>query len=67
MPSRDKLSDFTAWCAKQITGDEKGEAQIFLGRLIQAFGQSGSLDEIARIASSSGKRLTKSKCHETDD
>ena len=44
MPSRDKLSEFTAWCQKHITGDEKGQAQIFLDRLFQAFGQPGSLD-----------------------
>lgn len=44
MPSRDKLSEFTAWCGKNITGDEKGQAQIFLDRLFHAFGQSGSLD-----------------------
>ena len=44
MPSRDKLAEFTAWCAKHITGDEKGQAQIFLDRLFQAFGQAGSLD-----------------------
>jgi len=44
MPSRDKLSDFTAWCGKNITGDEKGQAQIFLDRLFQAFGQPGCLD-----------------------
>jgi len=44
MPSREKLSAFTAWCRKNITGDEKGQAQIFLDRLFQAFGQSGSLD-----------------------
>jgi hypothetical protein len=44
MPSRDKLADFTAWCRKHITGDEKGQAQIFLDRLFQAFVQPGSLD-----------------------
>lgn len=44
MPSREKLSEFTAWCGKHITGDEKGQAQIFLDRLFQAFGQPGSLD-----------------------
>ena len=44
MPSREKLAEFTAWCAKHITGDEKGQAQIFLDRLFQAFGQAGSLD-----------------------
>ncbi len=44
MPSRDKLADFTAWCARNITGDEKGQAQIYLDRLFQAIGQPGSLD-----------------------
>jgi hypothetical protein len=44
MPSREKLAEFTAWCQKNITGDEKGQAQIFLDRLFQAFGQLGSLD-----------------------
>ena len=44
MPSRDKLADFTAWCRKHITGDEKGQAQIFLDRLFQSFGQAGCLD-----------------------
>jgi len=32
MPSRENLSEFTVWCAKHITGDEKGQAQTFLGR-----------------------------------
>jgi hypothetical protein len=32
-----------------ITGKEKGHAQIFLGRLFQAFGQSGCLDESGQI------------------
>ena len=44
MPNADKLAEFTAWCQKNITGDEKGQAQIFLDRLFQAFGQSGCLD-----------------------
>jgi hypothetical protein len=44
MPDGQKLQEFVAWCAKHITGDEKGQAQIFLDRLFQAFGQSGSLD-----------------------
>jgi hypothetical protein len=44
MPSREKLSDFVARCRKHITGDEKGQAQIFLDRLFQAFDQGGSLD-----------------------
>jgi hypothetical protein len=44
MPSREKLADFAAWCHSHITGDEKGQAQIFLDRLFQAFGQPGALD-----------------------
>ena len=44
MPNTDKLAEFTAWCQKNITGDEKGQAQIFLDRLFRAFGQSGCLD-----------------------
>ena len=44
MPDGTKLSKFTAWCEKNITGDEKGQAQIYLDRLFQAFGQAGSLD-----------------------
>ena len=44
MPSREKLAEFTAWCQKNITGDEKGQAQIFLDRFFQAFGQPGCLD-----------------------
>jgi hypothetical protein len=38
------LHDFVAWSAAHITGDEKGQAQIFLDRLFRAFGQKGSLD-----------------------
>jgi hypothetical protein len=44
VPNADKLAEFTAWCQKNITGDEKGQAQIFLDRLFRAFGQSGCLD-----------------------
>jgi hypothetical protein len=38
------LQDFVDWSAAHITGDEKGQAQIFLDRLFCAFGQKGSLD-----------------------
>ena len=38
------LSDFAARAAVHITGDEKGQAQIFLDRLFQAFGHGGSLE-----------------------
>src|SRR6266581_1598018 len=44
MPSAEKLAEFVAWCHKHITGDEKGQAQIFLDRLFQAFSQKGCLD-----------------------
>ena len=36
-----RLQTFVDWCAAHITGDEKGEAQIFLDHLFQAFGQAG--------------------------
>jgi SAM-dependent methyltransferase len=38
------LSRFVEWTRTHIAGDEKGEAQVFLDRLFQAFGQKGSLD-----------------------
>src|SRR5438128_12467126 len=38
------LSDFVDWAKQHITGDEKGQAQIFLDRFFRAFGQKGSLD-----------------------
>ena len=44
MPSPEKLAEFVAWAKKNITGDEKGQAQIFLDRLFQAIGRPGSLD-----------------------
>ncbi len=36
-----RLSEFVHWTRQHITGDEKGQAQIFLDRLFQAFGQQG--------------------------
>jgi hypothetical protein len=39
-----RLAQFVDWSTQHITGDEKGQAQIFLDRLFQAFGQRGSLD-----------------------
>ena len=44
MPNREKIAEFAAWCQKHITGDEKGQAQIFLDRHFQAFGQPGCHD-----------------------
>ena len=39
----ERLLTFTRWVTENIRGDEKGEAQIFLDRLFQAFGQKGCL------------------------
>ena len=44
MSREEQLSQFAAWVQHNITGDEKGQAQIFLDRLFQAFGQPGVLD-----------------------
>jgi hypothetical protein len=41
---KQKFTQFIGWVRQYITGDEKGQAQIFLDRLFQAFGQKGSLD-----------------------
>ncbi|MBI2809011.1 MAG: class I SAM-dependent DNA methyltransferase [Planctomycetes bacterium] len=38
-----KIKDFVAFAAR-LKGDEKGEAQIFLDRLFQAFGHAGSIE-----------------------
>ena len=43
-PKFEKLSAFAQWAQAHISGDEKGQAQIFLDRLFQAFGHPGSLD-----------------------
>src|SRR3990172_2108038 len=39
-----RLADFVAWVAEHITGDEKGQAQIFFDRFFKAFGHKGCLD-----------------------
>lgn len=36
-----RLVDFVTWVDAHITGDEKGEAQIFLDRLFKGFGHAG--------------------------
>ena len=41
---KSRLQEFVDWASAHITGDEKGEAQIFLDRLLQAFGQRGLLE-----------------------
>lgn len=42
MTRSEVLQGFVDWCQKHITGDEKGEAQIFLDRLFQAFEHEGA-------------------------
>ena len=42
--NRPSLTDFVSWAQAHITGDEKGQAHIFLDQLFQAFGQPGCLD-----------------------
>jgi type I site-specific restriction endonuclease len=53
----EKLREFVAWSQRHITGDEKGQAQIFLDRLFQAFGQKGSLD----VGGTAEMRIRKAK------
>jgi hypothetical protein len=43
-PRIEKLTSFVQWAQAHITGDEKGQAQVFLDRLFQAFGHPGSFD-----------------------
>jgi hypothetical protein len=44
MSREETLTQFVAWAQQHITGNEKGQAQIFLDRLFQAFGDPGVLD-----------------------
>jgi hypothetical protein len=41
MPRAEKLTEFVAWVQAHLTGDEKGEAQLHLEHLFQAFGHAG--------------------------
>jgi TPP-dependent trihydroxycyclohexane-1,2-dione (THcHDO) dehydratase len=36
-----QLLAFVEWVGQHLAGDEKGEAQLFLDRLLQAFGHGG--------------------------
>ena len=56
-----RLTQFVDWVAGYVTGDEKGEAQIFLDRLFQAFGRRGlpggrGPDGVPRAQSGRGRR-----------
>jgi hypothetical protein len=48
MPTRENLPEFTVWCPKNITGNEEGQVQISLDRLLRGCGQSECLDEAVR-------------------
>ncbi len=54
----DALSTFVTWYREHITGDEKGEAQIFLDRLFQAFGLGGIKEAGATLEMRVAKRDT---------
>jgi hypothetical protein len=41
---KSRLQEFVEWSATHITGDEKGQSQLFLDRLFQAFGRKGLLE-----------------------
>jgi hypothetical protein len=55
-----RLAAFTSWVKTNLTGDEKGEAQIYLDRLFQAFGHRGAreagavLEERVRMSQRGG-------------
>ncbi|MEP0764755.1 MAG: class I SAM-dependent DNA methyltransferase, partial [Chloroflexota bacterium] len=44
MGVKEQLETFVDWWRQYCTGDEKGEAQIFLDRLFLAFGYKGALE-----------------------
>ena len=49
------LRDFVSYCRQHIKGDEKSEAQIFLDRLIRAFGNAGTKEVGATYEQRIGK------------
>lgn len=46
---RERLKTFVTWWAENIHGDEKGQAQVFLDRLFQAFGHGGVFEAGATL------------------
>jgi type II restriction/modification system DNA methylase subunit YeeA len=44
MSVKDQLEDFVIWWQQYCTGDEKGEAQIFLDHFLRAFGHPGAIE-----------------------
>jgi hypothetical protein len=52
------LSEFVTWVGAHITGDEKGEAQIFLDRLFVAF----DLKEVKEAGATLRSELRHPRC-----
>lgn len=46
---RVRLGQLAAYRATYLTGDEKGESQVFLDRLFQAFGHQGYAEAGAKL------------------
>ncbi len=44
-----RLQQLAAYRAQHLSGDEKGEAQVFLERLFQAFGHAGYAEAGAKL------------------
>lgn len=44
MAIEQQLEEFISWWRNNIKGDEKGEAQIFVDRLMKAFGHEGAIE-----------------------
>ena len=45
----DQLRAFVLWRQEHLTGDEKGEAQLFLDRLFRSFGWAGLIEAGATL------------------
>lgn len=54
---KQKFEEFVAWFDKHITGDEKGEGQIFLERFLQSFGNKG-IREVGAVCEDRVKKKT---------
>lgn len=49
MSKTERLSKFVSFAQNSLRGDEKGEAQVFLDRLFQAFGHAGCFEAGATL------------------
>ena len=55
---KQKLEEFLTYFQKYITGNEKGEGQIFFEHLLQAFGNAG----IKEVGATCEELIKKRKC-----